>query len=154
MPQKSLPLTKIGINCVLDAIFMHFSKKYRILAAILNISLGATFYFWEDSGCLLGSYKEPKKVGLDWSWGCKGTPISSPTVCILAVAKMIISTIFSVVNALKYHFNAFYGKKMFWLPFWWPSWIWSIGTSWFKCIWYSQYPRSPSLWLKLGWIVF
>ena len=34
-------------------------------------------------------------------------------ICILAVAKKIISTVFSVVNAIKFPFNAFYGKIMF-----------------------------------------
>ena len=63
---------------------MHFSKNTvflsAILAAISDISLGATFYFWEHSECLLGSHKEPKKVGFGFVLGgYKGTPISSPT---------------------------------------------------------------------------
>ena len=41
-------------------------------------------------------------------------------ICTLAVAKKIISTVLSVVNALKFPFNAYYGKLFltaFWQPF-------------------------------------
>ena len=34
-------------------------------------------------------------------------------ICFLTVAKKIISAVFAVVNALKFPFNAFYGKKCF-----------------------------------------
>ena len=96
MPHKPLPLSQIGINCVLNATLIHFSKtvvfvQNPILAAILDAIL---------------NFKHTSDIML--------------MICILAVAKKIISTVFSVVKALKFPFNAFYPNMMFWRPFWQP----------------------------------
>ena len=80
MPQKPFPLTNIGINYVLNATSMHFTENTVFWRASCISALGLPFFRGGggagNRGCLLGSQKEPLKVGLVKSWGCKGTPLA------------------------------------------------------------------------------
>ena len=83
MPQKLLPLTKIGINCILNAtscILVKIPHLATILAAILDICLEATLYFGNIVDVFQGHIRNLKRLVWFSPGGAKEPPSSSPTV--------------------------------------------------------------------------
>ena len=92
MPPKPLPLSQIRINCVINETLMHFNKNYLFINPFLAAILDAILNFQHTSDIII-----------DDMYFCCGQ-------------KDHFRCFFSG-KCIKFPFNEFYGKNMFWRPF-------------------------------------